>query len=264
MFRDQGSRRSDRQNRLLAGYLALTGGFVNSAGFVLLGTFTSHATGSVGRFANDVALSHFGAAGGALTMLASFLAGAFVASMMIESHFMGNGPGPYGAVLAIECLTLLFFVGAATLAPPRAAHLPLEDMEATILCAAMGMQNSLVTRLSGAVVRTTHLTGVITDIGIEGARWFRWWRGRLSERLRIKLAFGPNPPERPSSAKIGLLVTIAGAFAGGAILGAEGALAARQWALLLPCGGLATGAVYAFWTQRASSLGLSLPPQSRA
>ena len=40
----------------------------------------------------------------------------------------------------------------------------------------MGLQNALVTRVSGAVVRTTHMTGVLTDIGIELVRMRAWVR----------------------------------------------------------------------------------------
>lgn len=41
---------------------------------------------------------------------------------------------------------------------------------------AMGLQNALVTRVSGAVVRTTHMTGVLTDIGIQVVQMFAWVR----------------------------------------------------------------------------------------
>ena len=56
MFRQEGEVRTARHNRMLAGYLALVAGLVNSAGFVMIGTFTSHTTGNIGRFANDLAL----------------------------------------------------------------------------------------------------------------------------------------------------------------------------------------------------------------
>ena len=89
MFRKQGLARSEQQNRIVAAYLAFVGGFVNSAGFVFIGTFTSHVTGNVGRLSNDVASSHMGAAAAALVMIAAFVSGAFLASMSIESNFLG-------------------------------------------------------------------------------------------------------------------------------------------------------------------------------
>ena len=36
-----------------------------------------------------------------------------------------------------------------------------------MLLFAMGLQNSFVTKISNAVVRTTHLTGLFTDLGID-------------------------------------------------------------------------------------------------
>ena len=188
MFRHEGPGRSDAQNQILAGYLAMVGGFVNSAGFVLIGSFPSHVTGNVGRFSSDTANGQFAAAAAAGAMVTAFFVGAFVASMIIESNYFGRIADSYATALLLEAAMLLLFTATSKLTP--AAHPRLMDLEAAMLCCAMGMQNSLVTRLSGAVVRTTHLTGVVTDIGIEAARWFRWWRSTLSGRLRWKLSFG--------------------------------------------------------------------------
>src|SRR6202041_2162918 len=90
LFKHQGPSRSPRQNAVLAAYLALVGGFVNSAGFVLIGSFTSHVTGNVGRLANDVASGEWSAAAPAAAMIATFFFGSFVASMIIESEAFGS------------------------------------------------------------------------------------------------------------------------------------------------------------------------------
>lgn len=36
-----------------------------------------------------------------------------------------------------------------------------------LLCFVMGLQNAVITKISGAVIRTTHVTGIATDLG----RW---------------------------------------------------------------------------------------------
>jgi uncharacterized membrane protein YoaK (UPF0700 family) len=261
MFRHQGPGRTERQNRLLAGYLACIGGFVNSAGFILIGSFTSHVTGNVGRFSNDVASLQLDAAAAAATMIVAFFSGAFFASMAIESNFFGKTPNAYGVALAMEATLLLLFTVISRVTPSALPRL--RDMEAAILCVAMGMQNSLVTRLSGAVVRTTHLTGVITDLGIEAARWFRWWRGTLSERIRLKLAFGRNPPERPSTPKVALLGTIAGAFTGGAVLGAVAATSFRHAAMIVASIAVAGASLHAFVSSRKDDGSIPPGPASR-
>jgi len=40
----------------------------------------------------------------------------------------------------------------------------------------MGLQNAIITKISNAEIRTTHVTGMITDIGIELGRAFYWNR----------------------------------------------------------------------------------------
>jgi uncharacterized membrane protein YoaK (UPF0700 family) len=249
MFSREGSARSDRQNRQVAGYLAFVGGFVNSCGFVLIGSFTSHVTGNVGRLANDAATGHYAASGTALTMIVSFFAGAFAASVIIESGLLG-GPRSrsYACALATEAVllslfTLLTYVTAST-------HPRVQDGEASLLCAAMGMQNALVTRLSGAVVRTTHLTGVVTDLGIECARWLRYWRGSWAGRAHAA-ASATEPAERPALPKIALLATIAASFFVGATAGAFSAVHYRHAAMLGAAFAVAACAAYAGFNERA-------------
>lgn len=244
MFQHQGPSRSNHQNRLVAGYLALIGGFVNSAGFLLIGSFTSHVTGNVGRVANDLAAMDFHAAAAALTMIVAFFAGAFAASMAIESDFFRKVPYAYS--FALFCEGLLFVVFMLLSRLTTAENPRVQDAEAAILCAAMGMQNSLVTRLSGAVVRTTHLTGVVTDLGIEAARWFRWWRSTLAKRVHVRLSFGHPSPEKPAIVKVALLGTIAGSFMVGAIAGAILVVHLHHATMLIPSFGVFACAAYAF------------------
>ena len=76
MFQREGPARDARTNLILAAYLAATAGYVNSGGFVLIGSFTSHVTGSIGRFANDLANGSFGASITALSLALAFFGGA--------------------------------------------------------------------------------------------------------------------------------------------------------------------------------------------
>ena len=163
-------------------------------GFVLIGSFTSHVTGNVGRLANDLADGQYGAAVAVRPMFVAFLAGAFVASMAIESNVFGRTANAYGVALLGEAALLVLFTGISHLTP--VAHPRAQDAEAALLCGAMGMQNSLVTRLSGAVVRTTHLTGVFTDLGIEGARWFGGGAARCPRDFGCS---SPSAETRPRS-----------------------------------------------------------------
>jgi uncharacterized membrane protein YoaK (UPF0700 family) len=241
VFQHEGPARSEKKNAVLAGYLAVTGGYVNSAGFVLLGIFTSHVTGNVGRLSIDLSRRDFGGALGAGLMIGAFLVGAIVASAIIESGAFRSRSNAYGTALALVAALLFAFLVLPEAEPGLSR---LHDSEAALICSAMGLQNSLVTRLSGAVVRTTHLTGVITDLGIELARWLRWGRAVLSQRLSVPLVIGSV--ERPAPAKIRLLTIIIVGFGVGAFLGAWGAASLRYGALSIPVAGLALAASYAF------------------
>jgi uncharacterized membrane protein YoaK (UPF0700 family) len=53
-----------------------------------------------------------------------------------------------------------------------------------LLLFAMGLQNAMVTKISKAVVRTTHLTGLFTDLGIEMSQWF--FHKKTEEHARLR------------------------------------------------------------------------------
>jgi uncharacterized membrane protein YoaK (UPF0700 family) len=224
----------------MAAYLACIAGYVNSAGFVLVGTFTSHVTGSVGRASTDAARGTLEAASSALLLVLCFFLGALGASLVIEAG-SERPPEAYGIVLSLQALLLVVFVFSASLA--GATQPRMLDARAAILCLAMGMQNSLVTRLSGAVVRTTHLTGVVTDLGIEAARWYRWHRANASSPARLK---SRAPPEKPVKQQSWLLLTITFAFSLGALLGAVLALRADSCAMAIPAFATLAAGLYAF------------------
>jgi uncharacterized membrane protein YoaK (UPF0700 family) len=54
-----------------------------------------------------------------------------------------------------------------------------------LLCFIMGLQNALITKLSKAVIRTTHVTGIITDIGIELGKLLYWNRKCSADNGRV-------------------------------------------------------------------------------
>jgi uncharacterized membrane protein YoaK (UPF0700 family) len=244
VFQHEGNERSHRHNQILAGYLALVAGFVNSAGFILIGSFTSHVTGNIGRMANDVALGDSSAAMFAVIMIVGFFGGAFAASVALESSLIRSRGRVYGVLLLAEAALLATFAVLSYVMETSDARF--KDVQAILLCIAMGLQNSFVTRLSGAVVRTTHLTGVVTDLGIEGARWFRHWRARLGARARIRLVAGDGDVLAPQGPRTVLLLTIVGAFIAGSAIGAVSVIHAGHLVVLAPTALLVGGAAFAF------------------
>ncbi len=253
VFRHEGPARDPRLNARIAAYLAWIAGFVNSGGFTLLGTFTSHVTGSVGRASTDLAAGDVGAAFFASLLVFCFFLGSFGASLVIEGS-SERMPQAYGFALLLQALLLVAFVFVASFA--HATNPRMLDAEAALLCLAMGMQNSLVTRLSGAVVRTTHLTGIVTDLGIEAARWYRWRRARKGSPALFR---GRVPPEQPVKRQARLLLTIMLSFSFGALIGGVLTLRAGSWSMALPATATLAAGAYAL-SQRDR---LSIPPSSR-
>jgi uncharacterized membrane protein YoaK (UPF0700 family) len=67
----------------------------------------------------------------------------------------------------------ILILGLVGLSGIRSLNISISDYTiAGLLLFAMGAQNSLVTRVSQSVVRTTHLTGIFTDLGIELSKMF--------------------------------------------------------------------------------------------
>ena len=59
-----------------------------------------------------------------------------------------------------------------------------------VLCFIMGLQNAVITKISNAEIRTTHVTGLVTDLGIELGKLFyinRLTRERMVMANRKKL-----------------------------------------------------------------------------
>jgi hypothetical protein len=99
----------------------------------------------------------------------------------------------------------------------------------------MGLQNATITRISGNVVRTTHLTGVVTDLGLESVQYILWLRDKTRMRKADRAARVLKLSQRhPSILRIGLLASIVGSFLVGVV---TGTLMFEHWpgyAILVP------------------------------
>lgn len=115
-----------------------------------------------------------------------FFLGSFVSSFLVEIISRKNDRYIYVIPVIIE-IVILFAIafGGRILIETYA------DLIAFSLLFAMGLQNSLVTRISGALVRTTHLTGLFTDLGIELSQLFFYkakeQKDKLISTIRLRL-----------------------------------------------------------------------------
>lgn len=138
--------------------LAFNAGFVNGTTYLLCNTPVSHVTGTTTKAALTAGAGDWEDMAINLALIASFIAGsAITGSMMPHPSFhLGKEYGPLFLVGS-----LLFFLADVSLnyAPEPKLYLYFSAM-------ACGLQNAMTTRYSGNIIRTTHMSGTATDIGL--------------------------------------------------------------------------------------------------
>lgn len=161
------------QKARLAVTLAWVAGYVNIVCIVVCGKGVSHVTGTLSAFGKDISESDWEPLIVSGWLLWWFFAGAFSSGVATAVARARNWKSPYVLPIAAEAVALLGF--AITIwvseAPQVEAGVDLEGAELLVTtafaCFAMGLQNATVSRISSGVVRTTHVTGVLTDLGLE-------------------------------------------------------------------------------------------------
>ena len=129
-------------------------------GFYVL---TTNVTGHAALFAEKLSQRDLRSAVTVGLWMLSFLGGAFTSGFYIGKVGSDNRYA-YTVPLVIE-MVILLLVGTFGYTFDKST-VETEYFAGSLLFA-MGMQNAMVTMISGAVVRTTHLTGMFTDLGID-------------------------------------------------------------------------------------------------
>jgi uncharacterized membrane protein YoaK (UPF0700 family) len=164
--------RSARANHHLGYALAGVAGAMNAGGFLAVHQYTSHMTGIVSSAADKLALGAFDFVLDAVGAIVSFVLGAATTALLVNYGRRRALASEYALPLLCEALLLLAFgVLGAQLSSVQGLFVPATVM---LLCFTMGLQNALVTKLSHAEIRTTHMTGIVTDIGIELGKMMYW------------------------------------------------------------------------------------------
>ena len=205
-----GRDRTPRSDRQLGCLLAFVAGATNAGGFLAVHQYTSHMTGIVSAMADDLALGTYDLVLGGLGALLSFVAGAGVTAVLVNFARRRALASEYALPLILEAVLLLGFgVLGVQLSRIDGLFVPVTVM---LLCFIMGLQNALITKLSRAEIRTTHITGIVTDIGIELGKLCYWNSRRAPERRRVV----------SDRRRLAILTLLAGSFFAGGIVGAFG------------------------------------------
>lgn len=203
--------RNDSHNLVLGGLTAITAGIVNVCSVLAFFAFSSNVTGHLAVFAEELSKGHWHQVSVVLGWLLCFLFGAMVANLLVDGvgsrfRLLGHASAPL--------LQLALLMGVAFY-----CHLhydeSLRETEVLVsfLLFSMGLQNATVATVSNSVVKTTHVTGLFTDLGMELSMLVRG-RAKHDARLRFKLA---------------LHLTILAGYLGGGVVGG---LAFRQYRYL--------------------------------
>jgi uncharacterized membrane protein YoaK (UPF0700 family) len=162
MFRHQGKSRTAKHNLQIATILSFVAGIVNVTGFLAIQQLTTNVTGHFALFINDLANFNFWKGTIYFLFIFSFLFGSFLSSFLIENFRANKKLNVFVLPTLMESLILISIALISNF--PSGIH---PNTIACSLLFAMGLQNSFVTKISNAIVRTTHLTGLFTDLGIE-------------------------------------------------------------------------------------------------
>lgn len=167
--------------------MALTGaaGYVNSVVLGFFHTPVSHMTGAVSHLGVDLAAGHPADVAASLSIVMGFLSGAVLAGLLVGAFKLIPGRR-YGIVLMVEGALLMG--ASALLTSGQRLGLPAVAM-------ACGLQNAMASSYCGLIIRTTHVTGTVTDIGVMLGHWLRhrqidWWKLRFLSLLVLSFGLG--------------------------------------------------------------------------
>jgi uncharacterized membrane protein YoaK (UPF0700 family) len=156
-------------------FLAINAGMINVLGLItVLHQSVSHMTGNVSVFA--MALIEWNPS----ALLYLFLVViSYVIGSMYSGLILGNSHFKLGRLYGLPLSLVAFFILFCWLLNP---YFPRYSL--LWACVAMGMQNAMISHYKGTIIRTTHLSGVLTDLGLAAGYKLR---GLSVSRRRISL-----------------------------------------------------------------------------
>lgn len=164
--------------------LSFVAGIVNVTGVLALKTLTTNVTGHFAYFAEEVLKKEYTAAITFLIFTVSFFFGAFTSNFLAELVSKKHPQLSHVIPISLEILVL---VGVGLFGLQVGISSIDTKMMVYTLLFAMGIQNSLVTKISQSTVRTTHLTGLFTDLGIELSQLFFYKKPEEVKRLKTNI-----------------------------------------------------------------------------
>jgi uncharacterized membrane protein YoaK (UPF0700 family) len=178
-----------KSNMAIWSIMSFQAGFLNIVGFLTCKRFVSHVTGFATFLGADVAENRYQDALGMLAVPVFYLLGSMLSAQLVDIRLLQHKKPkfyvPFGIIFLL--ISLIYTLGSLNFLEELGGGLSnkTEYFLLAVLCLACGMQNATTTSVSKSVIRTTHLTGTTTDLGISLVRIFN--RNKVGIHLQSEL-----------------------------------------------------------------------------
>ncbi|WP_186755174.1 YoaK family protein [Echinicola salinicaeni] len=164
MLRKFSNSRTLADNVKLGSLTAFSSGMVNVISVIIFFAFTSNVTGHYAVLAEEIAKGNWYQAGVVASWILLFFFGGFTANLIIINFNKTNSYLAHSVPIILEIICLLI-VGSYIQFYYKESLVETEVLVGLMLFA-MGIQNGLTASISNSAVKTTHLTGLTTDLGM--------------------------------------------------------------------------------------------------
>jgi uncharacterized membrane protein YoaK (UPF0700 family) len=213
-----------REKAWLAVVLASVAGFVDTVGYLTLyQLFTAHMSGNSARLGVELGGGELSAAVRYSVIIPLFVVGVAGGVALVEIAQRRSVRAPVAAALAVETLLLVVFMlaGSAMLERGPVPQSPAVSYNLLISLPvlAMGLQTAALRRVRGRTVRTTYVTGMLTQLAENGMHYLFYRRREARDWLL-------------------LTARVWGLYLGGGVFGAFLEHRLRLWSLSVPVSAL--------------------------
>jgi uncharacterized membrane protein YoaK (UPF0700 family) len=180
------------KNYLLWFILAFNAGCINMGGFLAANRFVTHITGYATHFGEELSLGNIGRAWSLVLVPVFFIIGSMISAWFTDRRISNNRNKKSYTILFFIISSILFFISLA--GPFGLFGLFGSDQEfipnyflISLLAIVSGIQNAMISTASGLLVRTTHLTGISTDLGVGIIRYIFAEQGTESKTKEFRV-----------------------------------------------------------------------------
>ena len=155
--------------------MAFQAGTLNTGGYLACHRFVSHVTGFGTLVGEEAAMGNFRNSLNMATVPSFFIGGAMLSAFLVDRRIQTGKPPLYPVVMFLILfltLTVTYFGQWGSFGEFGSTNIQNEHVLLASLCLICGLLNATVTSAFGAIIRTTHLTGITTDLGIGLIRVF--------------------------------------------------------------------------------------------